>query len=321
MAPKKSERLVNLTICLLSTRRFLARERIRELVEGYDGLSDAAFERAFERDKEDLRRMGVPVDVGSNDVLFEDEVGYRITRADFELPPVDFTPAETAVLGAAAQVWEQASAAASTGKALAKLRAAGVEPEPDRLATLSPRISAREPAFDLLWQATLSRTCVTFGYRGSDETRTLAPWTLSWRRGAWYVLGHDQARQAPRLFKLSRISAGPELVGQPDAYQVPSVDLAELAQRLEPQSAYLQALVAIKGDRAPALRRRGVQAHPDRPLPPDFRAWSVPYANDDSLAAELCASGPDVLVLAPVSLALKVRTHLTRLLAAQEVRR
>ena len=317
MAPKKSERLVNLTICLLSTRRFLARERIRELVEGYDGLSDAAFERAFERDKEDLRQMGVPIEVGSNDVLFDDEVGYRITRADFELPPVDFTPAETAVLGAAAQVWEQASAAASTGKALAKLRAVGIEPDPSRLETLSPRISAREPAFDLLWQATLSRTDVSFGYRGGDDTRRVQPWTLTWRRGSWFVLGYDLTRQSPRLFKLSRISAGPELVGQPEAFQVPTVDLKELARRLEPQADHLQALVAIKGDRAPALRRRGVESPPGRPLPPGFRAWVVPYANDDSLVAELCAAGPDVLALAPAAVASKVRSQLAAVLELQ----
>ncbi|MCB0890882.1 MAG: DNA-binding transcriptional regulator, partial [Propionibacteriaceae bacterium] len=62
MAPRKSERIMNLAICLLLARRFLDKNHLREVVEGYGGLSDAAFERTFERDKDDLRAMGVPVE-------------------------------------------------------------------------------------------------------------------------------------------------------------------------------------------------------------------------------------------------------------------
>lgn len=125
MAPRKSERLVNLTICLLASQRFLPKNKIREAVEGYHGMGDAAFERTFERDKDELRAMGVPIETGSNDLLFDDEPGYRIPRSDFELPPVEFTPDEMGVLGAATRVWQQASTAGSTATALAKLRAAG----------------------------------------------------------------------------------------------------------------------------------------------------------------------------------------------------
>ena len=89
MAPRKSERIMNLAICLLLARRFLDKNHLREVVEGYGGLSDAAFERTFERDKDDLRAMGVPVETGSNSTLFPDEIGYRIRRQDFELPPID----------------------------------------------------------------------------------------------------------------------------------------------------------------------------------------------------------------------------------------
>lgn len=105
MAPRKSERIMNLAICLLMARRFLDRNHLREVVDGYAGLSDAAFERTFERDKDDLRAMGIPVETGSNSVLFPDDVGYRIRRQDFELPPIDFTAAEATALGLASQVW------------------------------------------------------------------------------------------------------------------------------------------------------------------------------------------------------------------------
>ena len=162
MAPRKSERILNLTICLLLARRFIEKSRIREVVEGYHNLSDAAFERTFERDKDDLRGMGVPVETGSNNPLFPDEVGYRIRRKDFELPAIEFTPAETAALGLAATVWESATQADQAVSALAKLRAAGVDPDPERLAGLAPSIGAREPAFASIWAATLERVPVSY---------------------------------------------------------------------------------------------------------------------------------------------------------------
>ena len=65
MAPRKTERILNLTICLLVSGRYLPKSRIREAVEGYHNLSDAAFERTFERDKDELRSLGVPIEVGS----------------------------------------------------------------------------------------------------------------------------------------------------------------------------------------------------------------------------------------------------------------
>ena len=88
MAARKTERLVNLTILLLSSRRFVPREKIRETVEGYRGLGDESFNRAFERDKDELRAMGIPVETGSDERFFDDEPGYRIVRTDFELPPI-----------------------------------------------------------------------------------------------------------------------------------------------------------------------------------------------------------------------------------------
>jgi proteasome accessory factor B len=69
MPPRKTERILNLTICLLVSGRYLPKSRIREAVEGYHNLSDAAFERTFERDKDELRSLGVPIEVGSFDPM------------------------------------------------------------------------------------------------------------------------------------------------------------------------------------------------------------------------------------------------------------
>src|SRR5664279_3520752 len=103
MAARRAERLVNLVICLLSTRQFLSAERIRQAVPGYepaDGSerADEAFKRMFERDKAELRDLGVPLETGSNSV-FDSDDGYRITRREYELPPVGFDAGEAAAVG------------------------------------------------------------------------------------------------------------------------------------------------------------------------------------------------------------------------------
>lgn len=318
MAPRKSERIVNLTICLLSATRYLPKSQIRDVVEGYRGLSDAAFERTFERDKDDLRAMGVPVETGHNEALFDDEPGYRIRRSDFEFPPVEFTPAEATALGAAARVWQQASVAEQTMSALAKLRAAGVEPDTDRLAALEPSVTAHEPAFDAVWTATLQRRRVRFHYRGADELRVVEPWSVTWRKGSWYVLGHDASRGEPRMFKMSRITGEPRLDEARGSYEVPDVDLAELARRLEPSGPDTSALLAIRDGHAPQLARRGTEAVTDVALPAGFRPWSVPYASQGDFVGEICAAGPDVLVVEPASLQRQVVEALRAVVAANE---
>lgn len=314
MAPRKSERIMNLAICLLMARRFLDKNHIREVVEGYAGLSDAAFERTFERDKDDLRAMGVPIETGSNSPLFPDELGYRIRRQDFELPPIDFTAAEATALGLASQVWGTATRAEHTVSALAKLRAAGIDPDASRLTGLSPSIGAKEAAFEPLWQATISRTAVAFDYRGT--AREVEPWVLTYRRGSWYLVGRDRTKQAPRMFKLARIENQPQSIGKPGAYDLPDVDLAELTRSLEPAPADAHAVLAIRGDRAPDLRRRGQPLDDVAHLPSGFTAWRVPYVQDRDFVAEVCGHGPAVLVLQPLELRRQVIERLTAIAEA-----
>src|SRR5690349_20250023 len=100
MAARRAERLVNLVIRLLSTRQFLTAERIRDAVPGYEGpdgsaAGDEAFKRMFERDKAELRELGIPLETGRNSHFDTDE-GYRIRRGDYELPEIEFDPAEAA---------------------------------------------------------------------------------------------------------------------------------------------------------------------------------------------------------------------------------
>src|SRR3954454_15744866 len=98
----RTERLLNLVICLLSTRSWLTKEQIRSAVPQYaECTTSEAFDRMFERDKEDLRELGVPLVTGSHSSWFEDEQGYRLDRTAYALPDLEVSAAEVAGLGVA----------------------------------------------------------------------------------------------------------------------------------------------------------------------------------------------------------------------------
>jgi proteasome accessory factor B len=326
MTSRKTERILNLTICLLVSGRYLPKSQIREAVEGYHDLSDTAFERTFERDKDELRALGVPIEVGSFDAFFDDEPGYRIKASEFELPPVELDADEAAVVGVAARVWQHASVAESTQSALAKLRAAGVEPDTSQLAALEPSVQAREEAFEPLWTAVLDRVRVSFTYRGTEK-RTLEPWGMTASKGRWYVIGFDTDRQATRMFKLTRITDKPRRLSKVGAYQVPEdLDLRGLARSLAPAEPHRTATVAVRSGKGPTLRRRGRPAEgtggetpaPEVRLPIGFETLTVGFSDLHTLAEEIVRYGADAVVLDPPELRRRVLDMLGRVAAGAE---
>ena len=216
------------------------------------------------------------------------------------------------MVGVAARVWQHAGMAESTRSALAKLRAAGVEPDTARLSALEPSVQASEPAFEPLWNAVLDRTRVSFTYR-DGERRTLEPWGLTASKGRWYVIGWDTDRAATRMFKLSRMADLPRRVSRAGAYAVPDdLDLRALARTLAPRDPTETALLAIRSGRAPSLARRGEPASSEAPRPSGFDVFAVPYADLWAIAEDISQHAADVVVLAPVEL----RDHVIRGLSA-----
>ena len=328
MTSRKTERILNLTICLLVSGRYLPKSQIREAVEGYHDLSDTAFERTFERDKDELRALGVPIEVGSFDAFFDDEPGYRIKASEFELPPVELDADEAAVVGVAARVWQHASVAESTQSALAKLRAAGVEPDTSQLAALEPSVQAREEAFEPLWTAVLDRVRVSFTYRG-NEKRTLEPWGMTASKGRWYVIGFDTDRQATRMFKLTRITDKPRRLSKVGAYQVPEdLDLRALARSLAPREPTRTASVAVRAGKGPTLRRQGrptedtarhqASGTDEVRLPAGFEILAVGFSDLHTLAEEIVRYGADAVVLDPPELRRRVLEMLGRVASGAE---
>ncbi len=323
MSTTRAERLVNLVLGLLSTRQFLSAERIRGIVPGYaDALSDEAFFRMFERDKTELRDLGVPLEVGKTQ-SFETTDGYRIARRDYELGDIDLEPDEAAAVALAARLWDSPQFTGAAHGALIKLRAAGVDVDQDVHAAVEPKVRTSEPAFPSLLAAVQAGQVVEFDYRrpvATDvATRTIEPWGVVAWRGRWYLVGHDRDRGAARCFRLSRVVGEVRTVGKPGVVQRPEdVDLLSFvatSQRDAPPSAPTRLWVA-KG-RAHGLRRRArlVGEQVVEGEPGDLVEIELRFP--DSAAKWIAGFGPDVLVLEPEVLAKSVRERLLGALSTQ----
>ncbi|MHB1064171.1 MAG: helix-turn-helix transcriptional regulator [Georgenia sp.] len=257
-----AERLLDLVIALTHTVRWMTKREIHERVNGYaDAANEAAFERMFERDKDLLRELGVPL-VVEHDPAHEDDVGYRIDSAGYALPPVAFTPAEVGVLSLAAELWQDASLRSFAGRGVTKLRAVGPAPTADTYAGLTVRVAGPEAAFAPLLEAIDARTAVTFTYRAASTGRVthrrVEPWRLLSRDRGWYVLGRDTERDAPRAFRLSRITGRVRTTGPAGAFGPPAeIDVEALLAPARPRAG--RARLAVLPDRAAALRARAVE--------------------------------------------------------------
>ena len=323
MATSKVERLVNLVIALLSTRGFITADKIRSSVAGYSDSSSAeAFSRMFERDKNELRDLGIPLEVGRVSALDPTE-GYRINRDAYALPPVELTPDEATAVAVATQLWESPELITATQGALLKLRAAGVDVDPLEtgaapLAIASPAgvpgLRGSEDVLGILLSAIDSRQAVQFPHRPSRAEpytkRTVEPWGVITERGRWYLVGHDRDRDDTRVFRLSRIGAEVTAVGPRGAITVPdNVDLRRIvAQTVSEVLAAPTggpARVWVAEGRATALRRDGRSLEPPaaRQLAGrDGEVIELDIGSVDRLARDIAGYGADAVVLEPESL-------------------
>ncbi|MFW3171224.1 helix-turn-helix transcriptional regulator [Geodermatophilus sp. CPCC 206100] len=324
MAAKRAERLVNLVIALLGTRQYVTAAKIRATVPGYEpddgsARADEAFKRMFERDKAELREMGVPLETGRTSV-FDTEDGYRIARADYELPEITLTGEEAAAVGLALRLWESAQLSGAAHSALVKLKAAGVDVDTGRTIPLQPRLDSDEPAFEPCYVAARDRRRLEFDYRRPDEatpaSRSVQPWGVVAWHGRWYLVGLDLDRGERRSFRLSRVVGTPRAVGPANAFEPPEgVDLAAMVAGQFGAEEHLVVVRARPGT-AIGLRRRAVSLGPAEDGTGQVEdRLQLRTTAPGRLADELAAYGPDVVVEAPAEVREAVVARLTRLAA------
>jgi proteasome accessory factor B len=311
---RKVERLVNLIALLLDTRRPLTLDQVAELVPGYDA-SGESLRRMFERDKEELRGLGVPVERAPIDAWGTEE-GYFIDPEAYGMPELDLAPDERAALALAARAWSGATRDPAAVAGLAKLDLdPGAGPD-----ALRANLDGASPLLASLLEAVSSRKRITFAYRPPGRAaaeRHLEPYALVHRRGAWYVVGHDADRDAQRSFRVSRIESEVRKLRPtsraPD-FQVPDgFDPGKLLPAAgEPEGAPM-ALVRAPRPAARLAELRG--AEPTGPPRPDGRVTlRLPVGDRDGMLA--WAMGNGVEIIEPAELRTEARQ---RLLALQAV--
>lgn len=322
------ERLFSLVLALLATEAGLTKNEILSTVQGYrqrykKGGDNANLERQFERDKDDIRELGVPLetvdspgDAGNNQTL-----RYRIPRGAYELPhDIAFSSEETTLLNLAAMVWREGSLSGESRRALLKLRSLGVAAE-EPVIGYAPRVRLRDAAFEPLSAALERHLVVRFPYlkpgEESAREREVVPLALVQYQGRWHLSGEETAFGAQqagthKMFLLRRI-VGAVTAGAPAP--APEGDqaaqaLADLEQIWERGIAEVE--VSCDTDAATRLaNRRGTE---ELSVAPDgsTRTLRLHYVDQAILADDLAAFGPEVLVLSPPELRAAVLERLER---------
>lgn len=312
------ERLFSLVLALLATEAGLTKNEILSTVQGYrqryrSSGDNANLERQFERDKDDIRELGVPLETieapgqaGNNQNL-----RYRIPRGDYELPAdVTFSPEETTLLNLAAMVWREGSISGESRRAILKLRSLGVLTD-EPVIGYAPRLRVRDAAFEPLSTALDKHVIVRFGYLKPGESearsRTVAPIALIQREGRWILHAEDQVAKGTRNFLLRRIVT-PITTTNTKFEPFPSTATDDAKSELEDIWEHLTAIVEVQpgSDAATRLRkRRGTTAVSDDIL-------ELHFSDLNLFADELAGYGPEVLVVSPPPLRAAVRERLIR---------
>ena len=313
------QRIFSLILALLTTGdRGSTKRTLLSTVFGYAeqyrwDSSNASLERKFERDKEQLRDIGIPLETfypydssGNNH-----EIHYRIRKKELQIPEsLRFTDAELRMLNAAALMWEEGSLSVESRRALMKLGSLS-ESLTSAPVPVGQILTIAEPWVKDIREAMALGRVMTFSYRKAGkprQKRRVAPLRLHRADGRWHLIGYDYARADYRSFLLSRMTGGVAVEDEPYDEQlltgVPAI--VEELERLQEQQV---AVLAIEpGSRADhALSRRGTR-HAD--------TLHIETLDMAALAEELLAFGGQVRVIGPEELTEhvhRIATHIARL--------
>jgi len=301
----KTERLVNLIALLLETRRPLTPEEIRKKIPGYGG-TDVAFRRMFERDKEELRDIGLPLEKVGTDV-WEAEEGYLIRKERATLPELDLSTDECAALLLAAQAWQGQAIPGDPERALMKLSLAskGAATGSGEARWIRASVDASQPTLGPLFEAIERRKRVTFRYKsrsgGEAQERSVDPYALR-HRGAWYLAGFDHLREEIRHFKLARIDGKVSIAGGKEPDFTPPADISADVPRgpWAIESAEV-ARVAFAPDPAWWVERRtGARREAERE--DGWVEMTFPLSDREMFCSWILGFSSDAVVLAPEDL-------------------
>jgi len=316
------ERLTNLVVALMASQIGLTKQQILDSVSGYRQRAEAgakadSLEKMFERDKDDLRALGIPIETigDSADPLDLREARYRIPQAEYDLPAdIEFTPAELAVLRLAGSVWSTESMSADAQAGVRKIRALGIDGD-EPIIGFAPRITARDAAFPALQEAIERSRVVHFEYfkpgEQSPTRRRVRPFALVEFEARWHLFGIDIDADGERTFLLSRIVGAVKITGQAFESSLREGAAEQALAGLAAVAARQSALLEVTPGTEAALRL-------GRRSQPAAQGILVPYVDKHIFADELVTYGPEVRVVSPDDLRDLVVQGLQAVITAHE---
>ncbi len=314
------ERVTNLVVALMASDHGLTKQQILESVSGYRQRSEAgvgtdALDKMFERDKEELRGLGIPIEtIGDfadpNDLR---EARYRIPKAEYALPDdVVFTPEEVAVLHLAGSVWSAGSMSDDAQAGVRKIRALGIDGD-EPIIGFAPRLAADDTGFVSLQEAIEKCVAVRFDYlRPGDEAprrRILNPLALVDYEARWHVFGIDLDLGEDRTFLLSRIVSAVERTAQGFDPGLRTGAGERALRGLEAVAAQNVALLQVTPGTDAALRL-------GRRARATAEGLRLSFVDQEFLADELASYGPEVRVIEPEALRDAVIARLSAVVTA-----
>ena len=305
---RKNERLVNLTIALLATKRYLTKNEIFRNIEGYEGSAEAK-ERMFERDKDDLRKLGIQIEVGGLDPLFDDEAGYRIRPESYALSLRNLTPTQVTLLSFAAQAWQDAAFTDLSQQALRKLTSVGVDTDSSQLPVMAPKLIGADENLRSALVALTTLTTIEFDYlniQGVAQKRQLQVYGVQARKSHWYLIGLDTEKSAIRNFRVDRIRGEVTSIGKSQSYEIPAnFEISELEPAIETPLAVLQ----VRPGAGYQLRRMATTVETSD----DWDLIEVPIFDLEFITSLVLWHGDDVIVSSPLQLRNAVVSSLEKL--------
>lgn len=315
---KRIERLINLIAALLESERPLTAAEVREKIAGYDQDTHEAFRRAFERDKEHLRAMGIPLETVPSGLDVDDQPdAYTIPKDRYYLPALDLDADELAALRLASEVLSGAEHSLETSWLKLSVDAEG-SPEAGPRARWGADVAAEQPHLAPLYGALLERRPVRFAYRsasGTEGTRSVEVYSLIHRRGNWYLVGRDTDKDAIRAYKLSRFVDGVEQVT--GSYQIPDDfdasehlkgEAYEIGDRAEVTRALVRIDAKMRWWAEQNMASAVMNVQDDGSL-----VLELPTSNVDALISWVLGFGTDAEILEPREARDAIRRHLSSL--------
>jgi len=304
--------LVNLVIALLATKRNLTKSEIFRTIEGYEG-SDESMERMFERDKDELRSLGIEIEVSGLDPLFEDEQGYRIRPENFAMDTKGYSAIEIAYISLAAQLWKDASLDELSQRVLRKLSGFSQIQDIAQMPAIAPLALSAPIFLSEIINAISDRKSVRFSYVDSEletKERSVNVYSYFSHKGFWYFSGMDIAKLEVRTFRCDRIAGELTVSKSLQSYEIPedlnsSVMFTSSASKVE-------AIIRIRKGRGSQLRSMATSIEAEE----DHDVVRIEYPSEQDLLGLILWHLDDVEVISPQVLRNNVAKSLESLVKA-----